>query len=110
MITPESFAQLALSFPETESAPHFDRTAFKVVKKRIFATLHEKHQSANLLLSLEEQTAFCEFDSTAIYPVPNKWGEKGWTTFELQKVSKDVIFEALNSAYLDVIKNNRKSN
>ena len=108
MISPEEFTELALSFPGTESAPHFDRTAFKVVKKRIFASLHEKFLSVNLVLSLDEQRAFCEYDSKAIYPVPNKWGEKGWTTFDLQKVSKDVLFEALNSAYSDVIKQNRK--
>lgn len=110
MITPESFAKLALSFPGTESAPHFDRTAFKVVKKRIFATLHEKSQTANLVLTLDEQNTFCEFDPNAIYPVPNKWGEKGWTTFDLQKVPKEVLFEALNSAYSDVNKHNRKPN
>ncbi|SFU16373.1 YjbR protein [Algoriphagus locisalis] len=104
MITSESFSQLALSLPGTESAPHFDRTAFKVVKKRIFATLHEKSKTANLVLSLDEQRAFCEYDSVSIYPVPNKWGEKGWTTFDLQRVAKDVIFEALNSAYSDVVK------
>lgn len=109
MITPESFSKLALSFPGTESAPHFDRTAFKVVKRRIFATLHEKSNSANLALAMNEQRAFCEYDPEAIYPVPNKWGEKGWTTFELAKVSRDVLFEALNSAYSDVIMRNRKS-
>lgn len=108
MISPEEFTELALSFPGTEPAPHFDRTAFKVVKKRIFASLHEKSLSVNLVLTLDEQRAFCEYDSQAIYPVPNKWGEKGWTTFDLQKVSKDVLLEALNSAYSDVIKQNRK--
>ena len=108
MISSEAFTQLALSFPGTESAPHFDRTAFKVVKKRIFATLHEKSNTANLVLSLDEQRAFCEYDTQAIYPVPNKWGEKGWTTFDLQKISKEVLFEALNSAYSAVVKKKSK--
>ena len=109
MITLEAFNQLALSFPGTEATPHFDRTAFKVVKKRIFATLHEKSKTANLVLSLDEQKAFCEFDPDAIHPVPNKWGEKGWTAFDLQKVSREVLFEALNSSYSDVINQKRKS-
>ena len=104
MTTSDSFSQLALSFPETESAPHFDRTAFKVVKKRIFASFHEKSKTANLALSPEEQRAFCEYDPESIYPVPNKWGEKGWTTFDLQMVSKEVLYEALKSAYSDVLK------
>lgn len=110
MIHPEDFSAMALSFPGTESAPHFDRTAFKVVNKRIFATLHEKSKTVNLVLPLDEQRAFCEYDPESIYPVPNKWGEKGWTTFDLKSVSKEVLFEALNSAYSDIVKQSRKSN
>ncbi len=104
MISLDEFTELALSFPGTESAPHFDRTAFKVIGKRTFATLHSKSHSANLVLSLKEQHSFCEFDPDAIYPVPNKWGEKGWTTFDLKKVSKEALFEGLSSAYSDVAK------
>lgn len=35
----EQFYQMALSFPGVIEHPHFDRTAFKVRDKRIFATL-----------------------------------------------------------------------
>ncbi len=104
MVSLDEFTQMALSFPGTESAPHFDRTAFKVVKRRIFATLDKKNHSANLVLSLTEQKSFCEFDADAIFPVPNKWGEKGWTTFDLKKVSREVLLEGLKSAYSDVAK------
>lgn len=104
MIHSEDFSAMALSFTGTERAPHFDRTAFKVVNKRIFATLHEKSKTVNLVLSLDEQKAFCEYDSESIYPVPNKWGEKGWTTFDLRRVSKEILQEGLSSAYSDVIK------
>ena len=43
-------------------------------------------------------------DSVNIYPIPNKWGEKGATTFELNKVAKELVMEALLSAYNEVIK------
>jgi len=39
-----------------------------------------------------------------IYPVPNKWGEKGATTFELDTVPKEIVREALLSAYHEIIK------
>jgi hypothetical protein len=39
-----------------------------------------------------------------IYPVPNKWGDKGATTFELIRVSKGVVLEALLSAYNEVVR------
>jgi hypothetical protein len=39
----------------------------------------------------------------AIYPVPNKWGEKGATTFELNTVPGNILTEALLSAYNEVL-------
>lgn len=100
----EAFKSLALSFPGTEEKPHFDRTAFRVVKKRIFATLLESKQSANIVLSPAEQLEFCALEEPGIYPVPNKWGEKGWTTFELGNVPEEVVQAALELAYEAVLK------
>jgi hypothetical protein len=42
-------------------------------------------------------------DKSNIYPVPNKWGENGATTFNLDTVKKGVVQEALLSAYKDVL-------
>lgn len=99
MINSETFRTIALSFPGTEEKPHFDRSAFAIINKKIFATLHEKTGTANLLFSLEEQRIYCSFDSQHIYPVPNKFGLKGWTTFELNKLAVELISAALYSAY-----------
>jgi hypothetical protein len=104
MITEKLFTELALSFPGTETTPHFERTGFKVIGKRMFATYLAKDNTANIFLTPQEQTLFCDVDAANIYPVPNKWGEKGATTFELNKVSKEVLMEALQSAYNDVLK------
>ena len=41
MVSIETVRKLALSFPETDEHPHFERRAFRV-KKKIFATLSEK--------------------------------------------------------------------
>lgn len=98
MMPLEQFSQLALSFPHTEQAPHFDRTSFKVIKKRIFATLHTPTHCANLKLSKADQQGYVEL-SDGIYPLPNKWGEQGWTTFELDNCPEDVLKSALESAY-----------
>jgi len=103
----EEFKNLALSFPGTVSMPHFDRIAFKVEGKRIFTTLHEKTESANVLLTVQEQPLFCEIDK-GIYPVPNKWGTHGWTTFEIKKVERAVLLEALKSAYEEVLNRKKK--
>lgn len=96
---------MALSFPGTMENPHFDRIAFKVEGKRIFATMHEHSQSVNLVLNIIDQSVFCEYDNKVVYPVPNKWGKKGWTTFELAKIPRGFILDALETAYKEVFKN-----
>lgn len=104
MISIAEFRQMALSFPNTEENPHFDRAAFKVTGRRIFATLHEPSVSANLMFTPEIQSAFAGAENGAVYPVPNKWGLKGATTIELKKASKELVMAALEAAYNDVIK------
>jgi len=106
-MTSEEFKDLVLSFQGTFAHPHFDRTAFKVEGKRIFTTLHEVSESVNIRLPVAEQEIFCTLDK-GIYPVSNKWGMQGWTTFELQKTERAVILEALTSAYGEVIKRKGK--
>jgi hypothetical protein len=107
-MTIKEFRHMALSFPGAIETPHFDRAAFKVVDKRIFATLHEESKTANLKLSEVDQSVFSSFDKTIVYPVPNKWGLQGWTTFELKKIPKTLMLDALDTAYKDVFKSKRK--
>ncbi len=94
---------LVLSLPGTIQKPHFERIGFNVFGKRMFATYLAKNNTANIFLTPKEQTLFCEMDTKNIYPVPNKWGEKGATTFELDSVSNELFFEALVSAYNEVV-------
>jgi len=109
MISGNMFSEMALSFPGTEQRPHFDRTGFRVIGKRMFATYLAKDNTANIFLTPAEQSAFCAMDGANIYPVPNKWGEKGATTFALNRVSRGLVMEALLSAYNDVLRpTNRK--
>ncbi|MBL7782803.1 MAG: MmcQ/YjbR family DNA-binding protein [Saprospiraceae bacterium] len=99
MMTTDSFRSLALSFPGVVEQPHFERTAFKVSGKKIFATLLESGRTVNALLSIEEQATFCQYQPEAIYTVPNSYGLKGWTTFELDHLDEPLVAEALYCAY-----------
>jgi len=107
MHTSDHFRELALSFPGTSEKPHFDRIGFSVTGKRMVASYLAENNTANIFLTPQEQALFCEMDREHVYPVPNKWGEKGATTFELDKVPKEFVQEALLSAYND-IKNPKK--
>ena len=101
MVTIETFRNLALSFPEAVELPHFDLTSFRV-KKKIFATLSVEKQRAMLKLSLIDQSVFCSFNKEIVYPVPGAWGKTGCTYFELKKIKKEMLKDALAQAYANV--------
>ena len=103
MVDPETFRQLALSFPDAVELPHFEKTSFRVNKK-IFATLDIKKKRACVMLSEIDQSVFSVFDKTIIYPVPNKWGDKGATFIELQSVRKSMLKDALTQSYNKIVK------
>jgi len=98
MVSINTFKQLALSFSGVEELPHFEKTSYRV-KKKIFAThAHDSHIIC-VKLSEIEQSVFCAFDKTIIYPVDNKWGKQGWTLVDLKKVRKDMLKDMLITAY-----------
>jgi len=103
MVNITTFIEVALSFPSTELKPHFCRTAFKVIGRRTFATLHEASKTANIVLSPIDQSVFCLFNTKAIYPVPSKFGLQGYTTFDLNKVPVELLNYAFLTSYNDVV-------
>ena len=101
MVNIESFRQIALSFPETTEAPHFEKPSFKVTNK-LFVTLNTTESRATIKLSEADQDIFCLFDKTVIYPVPNKWGKQGWTHLNLKTINEKMCIDALKTAYCEV--------
>ena len=95
------FHSLALSFPETLEAAHFEKTYFRV-RKKIFATYDYKTRLSCLKLSEKEQDLFCLFDSNLIFPVPNKWGKQGWTLAKIDDLQEEIIKDLLHAAYNQV--------
>jgi len=101
MVSLETVRSFALSFPETDDHPHFERKAFRV-KKKVFATLSEKDKTLNLKLTVEDQSVFSAFDKEVIYPVAGGWGRMGYTTVNLKKVKLAMFKDALTVAYCTV--------
>lgn len=93
--------QVAMAFPEATEQPHFDRTSFRVQGK-IFATMNAGEKRLSVKLSEKEQDLFCSFDEMVMYPVPNKWGKRGWTVIDLEKIPAEMCTDALRSAYCEV--------
>ena len=85
MASGNDLRRIALALEGTTEAPHFDRAAFKVA--RIYATLAADERSANFKFSPDEQEFKCMMAPEAFAPVPNAWGEQGWTTATLAALS-----------------------
>lgn len=98
MVEPAIVRSIALSFPQTEEAPHQQITSF-VIRKKIFATLNAPENRACLRFSKIDQHVFCTFAESPFYPVPNAWGKFGWTLVRLDKVDEEMLRDALTVAY-----------
>jgi hypothetical protein len=101
MISLASARQLALSLPEAEEKSHFEKPDFRI-RNKVFAVLHVDKQVMVVKLSLVDQSVFCSYDATVIYPVPGGWGRQGWTMINLKKVRKAMLIDALTTAWKTV--------
>jgi YjbR len=101
MATGKDLRRLALALEGTVDAPHFDRTAFKVA--RTYVTLSADGRSANFKFTPDEQQLKCLTAPEAFAPVPNKWGEQGWTTATLSKLSAAELKRALQTAWAHAV-------
>lgn len=101
MVDIKTFTELALGFEEAVEQPHFHKSSFRV-RKKIFATLDSKENTAVIKLSDHEQAAFLDIGKSAIAPVKGAWGQKGWTEIHLDIVAKDVLIYALKTSYCGV--------
>lgn len=108
MVSYDNFRKLVLDLPYTEENPHFERLGYKITGKKMFASYLEKDNTANIFLTIAEQCLFCEVDPVNIFPVPNSWGAKGITTFVLNNLEMEIVREALQSAYHDVLNSKPK--
>ncbi|WP_338723589.1 MmcQ/YjbR family DNA-binding protein [Devosia sp. XK-2] len=96
-----TFTRIALSLPGALSAPHFDRTAFKV--KRTFATLAADAQSANIKFTPDEQELKCMVAPQIFQAIDNGWGRQGWTTMVLSSATEADIEAALKLAHAHAV-------
>lgn len=91
------FRRIALSLADTTEAPHFDRSAFKVA--RIYATLAADGATANFKFTPDEQELKCLTAPDAFAPLPNAWGQQGWTTATLSALDLPDLEAALGAAW-----------
>jgi hypothetical protein len=97
MVDIETARNIALNLVGTAEKDHFGKPSFRV--KRIFASLWVNERRMVVMLSPIDQSVFNTFDAAVFYPVPNKWGLKGATCIDLDKVRPDMLEDALALAW-----------
>ena len=102
MATGKDLRRMALALEGTTEAPHFDRMAFKVA--RIYVTLASDGRTANFKFTPDEQEFKCMMAPEAFAPVPNAWGQQGWTTATLSRLSAVELKDALETAWAHAAK------
>lgn len=106
MITQDRIRQIALSFDNSTEEPHFEKTSFRF-KNKIFATLDEKLNKVVVKLTPVQQSVYCTIDDKMIHPIPNKWGNQGWTMISLELIDEDLLMELLEIAFENVSKSKK---
>jgi hypothetical protein len=97
MARAEDVTRIAMGLEGTTSAPHFDRTAFKV--RRIYATLAGDGASVNLLLTPDEQQFKTMLAPAIFAALPNAWGRQGWTLATLAQIDVDELEAVMRMAW-----------
>jgi hypothetical protein len=90
--------ELALALDGTVEVPFYDRLTFRV--RRVYARLSGDRRTATFWFTPEEQEVKCAVYPEAFAPLEGRWGEQGWTTAVLAKLSRDALRSALETAYV----------
>jgi hypothetical protein len=99
-VTEAELHALILSFPEAEQSSHMGTTDFRV-RGKIFATRPEAGRLV-LKLSGEQQQMLCEAEGAVFAGLPNKWGDKGWTSASIAALDMATASSVLRMAWANV--------
>jgi hypothetical protein len=98
-MTPADFRRIALSLEGVEEYSHAGLPAFRVGGRK-FASLSSQAQGyGNLMLTLEQQSAFVNEAPEIFLPIPGGWGRMGHTHIRLAAADEDVMTGALHAAW-----------
>ena len=102
------FRRIALSFEGAEEGSHMGARDFRVGGK-IFATLASESQGyGNLMLTVEQQSAFVTDQPEVFLPIPGGWGRMGATHIRLAAAYEDLLTGALRTAWKLRVEKNQK--
>jgi hypothetical protein len=103
----DRWRRLALELPCTLEGEHMQHADFRIVKgktTRIFATLSREQMGCGvLMLTPEQQQAFCVELPYVFQPVPGGWGRNGCTLVQLDAAQEETVRGGLRVAYTNIL-------
>lgn len=103
-MTHDDIRTLALSLPEAQEHPHFDRASFRV-RGKIFATLPPVLDDGvhKVVLKLPElvKESLQQTDSSAIVSLGN-WDKGGWTQLDIGRMDGEKMADLVRLAWRQV--------
>jgi len=100
-MTQDDIRSLALSLPQAEEQPHFDRASFRV-KGKIFATLPPGGAHVVLKLLPEIKESLKQTDPEAVIPLPGGWDRGGWTQIAIGSIDREKLADLVRHAWRQV--------
>ncbi len=108
-MTAADFCRIALSLEGVEEYSHAGLPAFRVGGRKFASLASQAAGYGNLMLTLEQQTAFVGEAPEIFLPIPGGWGKMGHTHIRLAAASEDVLTGALHTAWKLRVDNNAKT-
>ena len=109
-MTAADFRRIALRLEGVEEYSHAGLPAFRVGGRKFASLASQAAGYGNLMLTLEQQTAFLEDAPEIFLPIPGGWGRMGHTHIRLAAANEDVLAGAIRTAWkLRVEKNTKTS-
>jgi hypothetical protein len=108
-MTAADFRRIALSLEGVEEYSHAGLPAFCVGGRKFASLASQAEGYGNLMLTLEEQTAFVEEAPEIFLPIPGGWGKMGHTHIRLAAATNDVLTGALRTAWKLRVEKNAKT-
>lgn len=100
-MTQDDIRALALSLPQAEEHPHFDRASFRV-KGKIFATLPPRGDTVVLKLLPEIKESLRQTEPAAYIPLPGGWDRGGWTELAVGSMDSEKLADLVRHAWRQV--------
>jgi hypothetical protein len=108
-MTPAGFRTIALSLEGVEEYSHAGLPAFRVGGRKFASLASQAEGYGNLMLTLDQQSAFVQEAPEIFLPIPGGWGKMGHTHIRLASATEDVLTGALRTAWKLRIDKNAKA-